>query len=205
MLFRSTLKNKKEKYVVWILVTPYVKRYLLTNFAVKDSNWDNLVNISSDKHLDIVFRSRLFKPSNRYDKRISENNTYKYRSERIALEISKADFDSLGWALSPTDEAAISRAFELRCRTLLLTYLAAAYMVTPNLSACIQSFYDAYHFDDESWPADSIRRIWNRDTTIDKEALLKNNLHENINKIVAVQMFRNGTISQQGYNAYANN
>ena len=198
------MKKTRDRYVVWLWVSPYVKRYLLSNYYVDDPNWPELVNISNDRYLDVMFRSRLIKPSNRYDRRIQGSGNYKYRNVQVALEITKSDFQVHGWSLSPTDAAALAKALEIRCKTILLTYLSAAYMIKPNLSACIQQFYDAYHFDEESWPSDSIRRIWNRDTTINKDAL-KTEIDEKINKIILVQLFRNGTISQQGLEAYENN
>ncbi|WP_229127477.1 hypothetical protein [Bacteroides congonensis] len=196
--------KKKDRFVCWIWVAPFVKQYLLTNFKVYDPDWPELVNISQDKSLDVMFRSRLVKPSNRYDKRISQSGSYKYRNCKVALEITKSDFYHHGWSLSPTDEAALANAMEIRCRTILLTYLSVAYMVKPNLSICIQQFYDTFHFDESTWPSDSIRRIWNRDTTIDKNAL-KSGIEEKINKIILVQLFKNGTISQSGKEIYENN
>ena len=198
------MRKARERYVVWLWVAPFVKQYLLTNFAVEDVNWTDLVNISSDRYLDVLFRSRLMKPSNRYDKRIEASGSYKFRNVKVALEITKSDFLEHGWSLTPTDASALSKALEIRCRTILLTYLSAAYMITPNLSACIQKFYESYHFDEETWPSDSIRRIWNRDKTIDKTTL-KTDIDEKINKIILVQLFRNGTISQQGLKTYEDN
>lgn len=80
----------------WIWVAPFVKQYLITNFKVDDPEWPELVNISQDRSLDVLFRSRLVKPSNRYDKRISQNGNYKYRNCKVALEITKSDFIVMG-------------------------------------------------------------------------------------------------------------
>ena len=198
------MRKARERYVVWLWVAPFVKQYLLTNFTVEDVNWTDLVNISSDRYLDVLFRSRLMKPSNRYDKRIEASGSYKFRNVKVALEITKSDFLEHGWSLTPTDASALSKALEIRCRTILLTYLSAAYMITPNLSACIQTFYESYPFAEETCPSDSIRRIWNRDKTIDKTTL-KTDIDEKINKIILVQLFRNGTISQQGLKTYEDN
>lgn len=198
------MRKARERYVVWLWVAPFVKQYLLTNFAIDDPNWTDLVNISSDRYLDVLFRSRLIKPSTRYDRRIETSGSYKFRREKIALEITKSDFQEHGWSLTSTDASSLSKALEIRCRTILLTYLSAAYMITPNLSTCIQKFYQAYHFSEDTWPSDSIRRIWNRDTSIDKTTL-KTDIDEKINKIILVQLFRNGTISQQGLKHYENN
>lgn len=192
--------KKKERFVCWIWVAPFVKQYLLTNFKVEDQDWKELVNISQDKELDILFRSRLVKQTHRYDKRIQSGN-YKYRNCKVALEITKSDFYNYGWSLSPTDEAVLSNALECRCRTMLLCFLSATYMVTPVLSKCIQKFYEKFHFDEFTWPPDSIRRIWNRDKTIDKAAL-KMSLNEKISEIIIVQLFKNGTISQKGKELY---
>lgn len=193
--------KKKERFVVWIWVAPFVKQYLLTNFGVNDPDWPELVNISTDTTIDVLFRHRLMRPSHRYDNRLSGN--YKYRNAKIALEITKSDFYTYGWALSPTDEAMLANALECRCRTILLTFLAAQYMVTPVLSHCIQEFYHRFGWNDTTWPEDSIRRLWNRDKTIDKKAL-KIGIHNKIQEIVVVQLFKNGTISQQGKIAYEN-
>lgn len=195
--------KKKDRFVCWIWVAPFVKQYLLMNYKVDDPDWPELVNISEDKALNVLFRSRLVKQTHRYDKRISESGNYRYRNCKIALEISKSDFYHFGWSLSPTDEAMLSNVLEMRCRTLLLTFLSAAYMVTPVLSVCIRQFYEKFHFDEFTWPPDSIRRIWNRDRSIDKSAL-KTDMSEKINEIIIVQLFKNGTISQQGKKLYEN-
>ena len=193
--------KKKDRFVCWIWVAPFVKQYLLTNFRVEDPDWPELVNLSGDKTLHVLFRTRLVKQSHRYDKRTSGN--YKYRTCRIPIEISKSDFYNYGWALSPTDEAMFSTVLETRCRTMLMTFLSVAYMVTPVLSVCIQQFYDKFGYDEFTWPKDSIRRIWNRDES-DKHNL-KSEMDKKIQEIVLVQLFRNGTISQQGLQQYENN
>lgn len=200
--FNFQIMKKKDRFVCWIWVAPFVKQYLLTNFKIDDPDWPDLVNISEDKMLDVLFRSRLVKQTHRYDKRIQSGN-YKYRNCKVALEIGKSDFYNYGWSLSPTDEAMLSNVLEIRCRTMLMTFLSVTYMVTPVLSECIRQFYDKFHFDEFTWPPDSIRRIWNRDKSIDKSSL-KSNINEKINEIVIVQLFKNGTISQKGKSAYEN-
>lgn len=193
--------KKRERYVCWINVAPYVKQYLLTNFKVDDPDWPELVNISADRSLDLFFRQRLEKQCHRYDKRIEEHGNYKYRNAKIAVEISKSDFYNFGWSLTPTDESMLCSVLEVRCRTMLLAYLSVAYMVTPVLSECIKQFYRQFNYDEFTWPPDSIRRIWNRDKTIDKQAL-KTSISDKIHDLIIVQLFANGTISQQGRNAY---
>ena len=125
--------KKKERFVCWIWVAPFVRQYLLTNFRVDDPDWPELVNISSDKTLDVLFRSRLVKQSHRYDKRIQSGN-YKYRNCKIAIEISKSDFYQYGWSLSPTDESNLATALEVPSLT------AMALMVcVPSVSSLMGS------------------------------------------------------------------
>ena len=174
---------------------------MLTNFKVQDSDIPELVNITSDRLLDTMFRAKLFKCCHRYDKRLEKNGTYKYRNQRIAIEITKSDFYQYGWALSKTDESMLNNFLEIRCRTILLSYLSAQFMVTPVLAHCIRLFYKNFGYDENTWPAESIRRIWNRDKKIDKEAL-KTSLNDKIFNFIIVQLYENKTISQQGKKNY---
>lgn len=196
--------KKRERYVCWINVAPFVKQYLLINFKVDDPDWPELVNINADRSLDLFFRLKLEKPSHRYDKRIDAHGNYRYRCERIAIEITRSDFYQYGWSLSPTDEAMLCSVLEIRCRTMLMAFLSASYMVTPVLSECIKQFYQRFGYDEFTWPADSIRRIWNRDKTINKHTL-KTSINNKIHDLIVVQLFNNGTISQRGKEQYENN
>ena len=54
-----SIMKKKERFVCWIWVAPFVRQYLLTNFKVDDPDWPELVNISSDKTLDVLFSKML--------------------------------------------------------------------------------------------------------------------------------------------------
>ncbi len=194
------MKKKKDRFVVWIWVAPFVKHYLLTNFKVDDPDWEDLVDISSDRSLDAFFRRRLVKPTHRYDLRLDKRGDCKYRTVKVALEISKSDFYQYGWSLSPTDEANLAYVLEVRCRTILMTYLSAAYLVTPMLSECIRKFYDVFGYNEDLWPSDSIRRIWHR-SNVDKTSL-KLDISEKISKIVIENLFKSGTISQNGKMTY---
>lgn len=194
------MKKKKDRFVVWIWVAPYVKHYLMTNFKVDDPDWEDLVNISSDKGLDLFFRHRLIKPTHRYDKRYDQRGDCKFRTCKVALEISKSDFYQYGWSLSPTDEANLAYLLEVRCRTILMTYLTAAYLVTPILSECIRKFYEVFKYNEDLWPSDSIRRIWSR-SDVDKHSL-KLDISDKISKIVIDNLYKNGTISQIGKDNY---
>lgn len=195
--------KKTDRYVVAIHVPPFVKNYLLTNFGVVDRDWQCLVNLSADKYLSSIFRGMLVRKDFQFDKRI-ESQKSGFRSEKVNVEITRADFYRYGWALSRTDEVRFSIILESRCKTMLLTYLASAYMVNQNLAECIRKFYQLFGFSEDTWPIDSIRKIWLRDKTINKTEL-KGELQQKINEIIILQLSQNGTIAEQGKLAYENN
>jgi hypothetical protein len=194
-------KNKKDRFVCWIQVPAFVARYLMQNYKVSDSDWPELVSLRDDEYLYSLFRSRLVKPTHRYDNRLEQRTKFHNRSCRVAVEITKDDFYNHGWSLSATDENTLVRAMEIKVHTLCLTFLASAYMVTPVLRVCIDEFYRRYGFDENTWPSDSIRRLWTRTKSIDKSTL-RTVLIDNINKIVIGKLSLSGTISQQGKELY---
>lgn len=194
--------KKKEHFVVWIWVAPFVRQYLLTNFGVDDEGWPELVNIGGDAQLVSVFRPRLMKPSHRREKEWEGHGAFAFRRCQVALEISRDDFYRYGWSLSMTDESYLATLLENRCRSMALAYLQAAYLVKPVLSECIEDFYRLFGYDESSWPSDSLRKLWNRrvggrtqDHAIEKK----------IGKIVLDALSENGTINQKGKNRYEEN
>lgn len=188
--------------MVWINVTPYVRQYLLDNFGVGDEEYPDLVDIRKDKQLGPLFTTRLEKKSFRFDKRI-ESGANQRRSCRVPLLISHDQFIRHGWSLTLTDEAQLSGALELRCKTIMLTYISAVYYVYGNLAQCIADFYRRFHFDEFIWPTDSIRKIWQRESRLPKKQIKTDFLQE-IQHFSLVQLSKNGTIAQKGLNTYEN-
>lgn len=193
-------KKQKERFVVWVSVTPYVRRYLLDNYHVQDSHYADLVDIRRDPALSVLFTPRLVKHSYRRERQLSGQANSR-RSCRVPLLISHEQFTRHGWALSLTDEASLCRALELRCKTILLTYISSLYYVYGNLAQCIELFYRRFHYDDDIWPVDSIRKIWMRDRRTAKKSL-KNDFSAKIDEIVLANLSKNGTISHQGIKTY---
>ena len=194
-------EKRKERFVVWIHVKPYVKKYLLNNFRVWDDKWKDLVNFSGDRELRTFICGRLAKPHHRYDNR----NEKPVRGKvRIAIEISKEQFYRYGWALTPSDEHELSRALEIRCETICKTFLAATYMYIGNLNECIRRFYQTFNMTEEDWSLDAIRKMWQRDRNLPKMNVNSLNFVNNT-KFVLVQLSHNGTISETGRNNYEKN
>lgn len=193
----------KHRYVVWVNVTPYVCRYLVDNFGVPSSEIKNLIRIDGDPQMMAFFTPRLTKPTHRYDRRLTQG--VGHRTARVAIEISASRFTRCGWALSPTDESAFSRMLELRCHGILLTFLSAHYMISGDASASIRAFYRVFHQTEETWPYDSIRKIWNRNVSVERKKTIKTALEHEIIKKVLVQLSTFGTIAQKGLQKYENN
>lgn len=193
---------QKPRYVVWIHVAPYVCRYLLDNYGVADSEIKNLVDIRGDAALMSFFRSRLIKPSHAYDLRKSRRRGVGYRSERMAIAIPGSWFTRYGWALSATDECDVAKQLERRLHGMLMAYLSYHYAYTGDLAACIRSFYRRFHQTEETWPYDSIRKIWNRNYTSEQKwSLREAKIEQNTEKML-LTLSGFGTISAKGLEIY---
>lgn len=197
------MSNQKNRYVVWVRVAPYVCRYLVDNFGVKDENIKNLIDIRRDAALMAFFTPRLQKSSHRYDRR-AQQPTRSYRTARVAIEITASCFERSGWALSPTDEAALANMLELRLRGILIAFLTAHYMISGDAAASIRAFYRTFHQTEDTWPYDSIRKIWNRQVPNTQKKTLKGRIEAEITEKILVQLSTFGTISQQGLKTYQN-
>lgn len=200
---KETRKDKKPRYVVWVHVAPYVCRYLVDNFGVVDADIENLVNISKDPGLMAFFTPRLVKSVHRYDKRM-EARKYGYRTMKVAIEVSASSFARNGWALSATDEAALAKLLELRCKGILMAFLTAHYMISGDAAASIRSFYRTFHQTEETWPYDSIRKIWNRNVSAASKKTIKTQLEREIIEKFMVQMSTYGKITEKGLAVYEN-
>jgi len=200
---KEARKDKKSRYVVWVHVAQYVCRYLVDNFGVEDPDIKNLVNISGDPGLMAFFTPRLVKSNHRYDKR-TETRKYGYRSAKVAIEVSASRFARSGWALSATDEAALAKLLELRCKGILLTFLTAHYMISGDVAASIRAFYRKFHQTEETWPYDSIRKIWNRNQSTTSKKTIKTQLEREIIEKIMVQLSTFGTITEKGLAVYEN-
>lgn len=200
-------KKKTERFVVWIRVKPYVKKYLLNNFHVQDKDWPELVNVDKDRVLKSFITLRLAKPTHRRDKREEKKAAGKVM---VPLEISKQQFYYNGWALTATDERMFARALEVRCETICKTFLTAMYFQCGNLTECIRHFYHTFGITDEDWPMDTIRKMWQRDKVLPKIACKKQEKDEKtvnykkITQFILGQLSQYGTISQEGLKQYEN-
>lgn len=193
---------QKKRYIVYVRVAPYVARYLVDNFGIRDPEQRNLVDIRGDAGMMAFFTPRI--RQRRYDRRIEEGKRQGFRTEKVGIVVSPSSYSRQGWALSATDETAFARMLELRCQGLLLTFLQAHYMVSGSVADAIQAFYRTFHMNDEIWPYDSIRKIWNRNVENETKQTLKSEIFVKIRQQVLVQLSTFGTITQKGLQVYEN-
>lgn len=193
---------KRSRYVIWVHVKEYVKKYLLMNYRVEDSDWPELVNLSKDKELNSFITARLNKPSHRRDKEIAKCNSK--RPAILAIEITEENFNRHGWALSPTDELAFNQAVTIRCDTMLVMLLSGFYMYTGNLMESIRQFYRVTGFTDDDWPMDSIRKKWLRDSKLPK-IVLNNEINKKNTLFLLDVLSKNGVIVQRVRDDYERN
>lgn len=202
---KQPTQAKKDRYVVWVRMTPYAARYLVDNYGVRTEGWENLVDVRSDAAIMAFLSPRLVKAMHTYDSRKQGRSAATPRSVRVAIEISARRFSRSGWALSPTDESALATLIETRCRGMLLTFLSAHYMISGNAAVSIRAFYRQFHQTEDTWPYDSIRKIWNRGLDVRRKQTINGALERQIKEIVLATLSENGTISAQGKEAYEGN
>jgi len=190
---------KKVRFVCWLPCKPYVKQYLLANFNAPDENWDEIINLSTDKELHEDFISRLGKQG-RWENKYKENTRY---TAQVPVEIRKDDFYRYGWSLSNTDIVRFGVRIERRIKQILFLYLDTNVCMGLPLSAAIRNFQNRFGFDDDSWSYDTIRRDYNRHSG--KKEADNETIFNYVDKIILGKLSDFGTISQQGRIAYENN
>ena len=190
-----------EKYYCYLRVTPFVMQYLRVNFGVKNARNPNAVSFRRDGVLSAMLKSMLVKPGHRYDNRV---RGYRFinRSETAAVEIDESTFASSGFLLSPTDASSLALFLERRCYALALSYLHMRFVFNNRLDECIADFYRQFRFSEDTWPSESIRRIWYRDKSFDRQ-MFRGFIASQAGKIVTVQMKRLGLVSAKGAREYA--
>lgn len=185
-----------EKFLVKIPCKSYVKRFIEINFG-------SPADLSKDKSLYNIFRSKLEKKSFRNE---SIFNTYAFSrySEEISIKISRDDFYRLGWELSKTDIVSFNQILEGRAKMLMYTIVGALTSMGMPRTDSIDYFQEKYMFTEDIWPKDSIDRDCKRNLEISKNEIL-GNITEFIDKICLAKLSENRTISRKAKTEYENN
>lgn len=188
--------KRDDVFVVWLHTAPYVRKYLTENFGCRRDGYDDLVDLRSDPYLHSMFVAGLERHSERFDRRLELSGNHR-RNCKVGVLITHDRFNRCGWALSLTEERRLNQLLESRCKTMLLGYLSTMYMVYGNLHLCISKFYETFGYDDDTWPEDSIRKIWLREKKIPKTNML-DDFTAKISAFFLEKLSQCGTISHRG-------
>ena len=191
-------RKAKNRFFVYLAVKPYVRNFMLNNYGLNDAEFPDAVSFRQDHSLYNRFRSALVKPSVKYNSRYRDLKRY---SATIQIEISRDDFYRYGWALNETETVAFCSLLESRVKAMLCTYIDVHTQIGASIATAIRNFQKIFCFPEDVWPYDSIRREYNRNRT-KCEVLGIENFHKTIDKIIVVNLSRNGTISPCVKTAY---
>lgn len=194
------MAEKRDIFVLWIHVRPYVAKYLLRNYRIYEAGWDALVDISKDKELSSFVDRALMKPCKWHDSMTKS----KEGKSRIAIEISKDKFYRYGWALTATDENRLNAILENRCKNIAKMFLSTQYMWCGHLARCIQLLYKTFGWNEYDWDPETIRKMWNRDRSIPKKEVF-NLIYQEKSRFVLDKLSENLQITEQGKKAYESN
>lgn len=185
-----------EKFLVKIPCKSYVKRFM-------EINYGSPADLSKDKGLYLLFRSKLEKKSFRHEQ-IYNTLTFSKYSDEIDIKISRDDFYRHGWELSKTDIVNLNQILEGRTKMLMYTVVGSLIaMGIPRIQS-IDYFQEKYMFPEDIWPRDSIERDCKRNLEISKN-VLASNLTEFIDKICLAKLSENRTILRKAKQEYENN
>jgi len=183
------------QYTVSLPVKPYVKRFL-------ELNYGEPVDFTGDVKLYNKFRRFLIKPSVRYDKNRCTKESTLYVNT-VDVIISEDDFYRYGWELSKTDIIAFGREIQSNAK-FFMKNIVSFYASHMELSRAITLFQDKYGFTEDIWSYQSIKKEFQRNGLKMKIEFSKE-ITEKIEKIILVNLYKKGTISQNQINSYAGN
>ncbi len=193
------MKNK-DVFLVNMYVKPYVCKYLRDNFHVANGKFPHIIDLRSDSLLYRDFLNGLQKT----DLPVTQALPTQLRPCLVSIRITYDIFQRHGWELAPEAAQNINIMLEQRCKNILLTYISTLYCVTGNLARCIQIFYEKFGYNEDIWPVDSIRKIWQRDRNVPKETFYTD-IIQKISDFILAKMSGNGTLTKQASRNYENN
>ena len=155
------MKASQNIYSIHIRCKRYVQRYLMRHFGTPLQGHPHLVDIRKDSELAKFVKKAIEQPNVRFDKYYSQFENKKRNCE-IEVRISADQFERYGWALSASDEVSLNLIIEKRCKTSLINFLSAQFLIGETLDSSIDEFYHESGFSDRTWPKSSIEKIWSR-------------------------------------------
>lgn len=188
--------SKKDIFRVIMPCKGYVKAYLLSNFRHPDTDWPELVNLSSDKVLHDYFLTLLRKSEQRHDGRLKGT---RYHCQ-VSIEITYDQFQRYGWLLSMTGTQKLNTLLEQRVKQMLYAFVGSLRMTGLPLMDCVRRFRERTGISEWLWDTDSIRKDLQRH--LEYDPAIMDDFLQKIEKNVWRTLSRCGTVTQQGEQEY---
>lgn len=190
--------SRKDIFRVIMPCKGYVKAYLLANFRHPDPDWDELVNLSSDKLLHDYFLTLLRKSEQRNDTRLKGTRYH----HQVSIEITFDQFQRYGWLLTMTDTMKLNTLLERRVKQMLYAYVGALRITGLPLMDCVRRFRISTGINEWLWDTDSIRKDLQRH--LDYDPSIMDDFLVKIEEKVWRTLSHSGTITAQGETIYEN-
>ncbi len=190
--------SRKDIFRVIMPCKGYVKAYLLANFRHPDPDWDELVNLSSDKLLHDYFLALLRKSEQRNDTRLKGTRYH----HQVSIEITFDQFQRYGWLLTMTDTMKLNTLLERRVKQMLYAYVGALRITGLPLMDCVRRFRISTGINEWLWDTDSIRKDLQRH--LDYDPSIMDDILVKIEEKVWRTLSHSGTITAQGETIYEN-
>jgi len=189
------MKQTTQKFTVSIPVKPYVKRFLEINYGMP-------VDFTPDAQTNKFFTDLLRKPNTRFDNNYPEEIcTYTHEVEVL---ISEDYFYRYGWELTKTNIVAFGKRFEDRAKTLMRSVVGVYHGIGLPFKNSITKFQDRFGFDEDTWTYQTIKKDFYRNGHV-QVVDFNNEIFQKIEKIILVNLYSLGTISQKAKKHYEHN
>ncbi len=150
---------RDRRFKITLRVKPYVWQFLVNNFQDSKNPEVGIVNFKQDPELNNVLKKMLCKKTSHFNGRYLSALRY---NREIRVIISQDDFERYGWELSPTDTVQLGRIIEKRAKQQLYSYISFYHSINRTIQDAILKAQETFHYSEEVWPADSIRRGYAR-------------------------------------------
>ena len=186
------MRQTPQKFTITIPVKPYVKRFLEFNYSLP-------IDFVKDPLVNKFFRSLLRKPNTQYENKYPDVIcTY---TETVEIVISEHDFYRYGWELTKTDIVSFGRYFEDRTKALMRSVVGINIGLGIPVNKSITDFQDRFDFNEDTWRYEAIKKDFYRHGKVQKIDF-HNEIFLKIEKIILLNLYDLGTISQHAINDY---
>lgn len=190
-LFIEPMKDSL-KFLVFIPVKPYVKRYL-------EINYGNPVSFCDDPKHQSFLVSLLRKP-NEHRRKLYEDYDLSKFAEEVEVKISKDDFMRYGFELSKTSIIAFGKYFEDIVKFKARNYIELKRGFRP-LKDSISDFQQMFGMEEEYWSYESLKKDIDRNGSKSSIDLIQN-MNEFFNKMYLNHLLKAKVITGKGYRYY---